>query len=139
MLQSETNLRRSGQRGANSQIPNRPVLDLGQILWDLDINDTHRLGNSISNLDLLIKMDGIEVANGVVVQPHAVIVARVFVQRVRAVRCWLAIEAQVNGLTSCHSRVVGDALVDVDAGVVTLAPCCFSVSIDIQLLPSSVE
>lgn len=62
--------------------------------------------------------------HGVVIQPHAIVFARVLVQWVRTVCGRLAVEANVDGLARYHCRVVWDALVDVDTGVVTLSPCC---------------
>lgn len=46
----------------------------------------------------------------------------------------LTVEAKVNSLTGYHCRVVRNALVDVDTGVVTLAPCYeLEVSVDLTL------
>lgn len=123
-LYSKTNLRRRRQHSPHPQIPNRAILNLGQILRNFHINNTHRLRDPIHDLDLLVKVDGVQVAHGIVVQPDAVVVAGVFVQWVWAVGRRLAVEAEVDCLAGCYGGVVGDALVDVDAGVVALAPCC---------------
>lgn len=95
-----------------------------EVLGNLHINRMRRPGNAVDDLDFLVKGDGVKVAHRVVIEPHAVLVGRVFRQRVRAVSRWLAIEAQVDRLAGYHGRVVGDALEDIDAGVVTFAPCC---------------
>lgn len=96
---------------------------MGHIAGDFHIDDTGPLGNPTGDLDLLVKVDGIQVTDGVVVQPHAVLVTGVLVQRIGTVRCGLAVEAQVDRLASSHGRVIGNALVDIHAGVITLAPC----------------
>lgn len=117
-------LRRCRQRSTNPQVPNRSIRDLGQILGNLDFDSTDRLRDPVDDLDLLVKGYGVEVAHGVAIQPHAIVITRILVQWVRTVCSGLTVEAKVNSLTSYHCRVVRDALVDVDTGVVTLAPCC---------------
>lgn len=116
-------LRSCRQRSSQPQIPNSPILNLGQVLRNFNRHRTHRLGNIASNLDLRIEVDGVQVAHGVVVQEDCVVAAGVLGQGVCAVRCRGTVEAEVDGLSGCHGRVVGDALVDVDARVVTFAPC----------------
>lgn len=74
-------------------------------------------------------MNRVEVANRVVVQPDAVVVTRVLGQGVRAAGGRGAVEADVDGGAGGDGGVVGDALVDIDAGVVALAPGCKAVSV----------
>lgn len=68
-------------------------------------------------------MDGVQVTHGVVVQEDRVVAAGVLGQRVCAVRRRGTIKTEVDCLSGCHGGVVGDALVDVDAGVVSFTPC----------------
>lgn len=96
---------------------------MGQIAGDFHIDDTGRLGNPTGDLDLLVEVDGVPVTDGVVVQPHAVLVTGVLVQRIGTVGCGLAVEAQVDRLASSNGRVIRNTLVDVHAGVITLTPC----------------
>lgn len=116
-------LRSRRQRSPQPQVPNSPILNLGQILRNLNCHRTHRLRNISSNLDLRIEVDGVQVAHGVVVQEDRVVAAGVLGQRVCAVRCRGTVEAEVDGLSGCYGRVVGDALVDVDTGVIAFTPC----------------
>lgn len=74
----------------------------------------------------MIVVDRVQVANGVVVQPDAVVVTRVLGQGVLAVGGRDTVEADVDGGAGGDGGVVGDALVDVDAGVVALAPGCYA-------------
>lgn len=120
---AQTYQRSRRQRSSQPQIPNSPILNLGQVLGNLNRHRTHRFGNIASNLDLRIEMDGVQVAHGVVVQEDRVVAAGVLGQRVCAVRCRGTVEAEVDGLSGFHGRVVGDALVDVDAGVIAFTPC----------------
>lgn len=122
-MKPRTYLRSGRKRSVDSQVPDRAILDMGQIAGDFHIGDTSRLGNPTGDLDPLVEVDGVPVTDGVVVQPHAVLVTGVLVQRIGAVRCGLAVESQVDCLASSHGRVIGNALVDVHAGVITLAPC----------------
>lgn len=66
-------------------------------------------------------MDDIEVPHGVIVQPDTVLIRRVL-GRFRAVRRWLAVKPKLDGVARSHGRIFRNALVDIDAGVVALAP-----------------
>lgn len=110
------------ENGVESEIPYVLVVHLWEVRGNLDIDSFCRGGDVVGNLNLFVEFDGIEVANGVIVQPNAVLSSRVLGQRVAAVSSWLPVEAQVNGLALGHGGVIGDALVDVQTGVVTLAP-----------------
>lgn len=82
---------------------------------------------------MLIKVDGIKIADGVVVQPNAVFASRVLGQRVAAVCSWLAVEADVDGLALGHGGVVGNALEYVQTRIITFAPCY------VELVPSGLS
>jgi len=115
-------LRRRRQRTTQTQIPHTVVLHSGQILGDGDGHLAILLREAICELDLVVEVDRVQVANGVVVQPNAVIVTRVLGQRVLAVGGWGTVEADVDDGAGGDGGIVRDALVDVDAGVVALAP-----------------
>lgn len=116
-------LGRSRERSLESQVPNRAILHLGQIFWDLHIHRARLLINPIDNLAGIIELDRVQVSHWAVVQPDTVLIRRVLGQRIGAVRGWLAVEAEMDSIAGCDCGVVGDALVDVDTGVVTLSPC----------------
>lgn len=115
-------LRSRRQRSVQSQVPHRVVLNGGQILGDGDVDHAVLLGEAVLELDLLVVIDGVEPADPVVVEPDTAVVPGKLGQRVSTVRGRSAIEAQVDGGSGGDRRVVGDALEDVDAGVVSLAP-----------------
>ena len=119
-------LRRRRQRSAQTQIPHTLVIHSGQILGDGNGHLAVLLREAIRELDLVIVVDRVQVTNGVVVQPDAVVVTRVLGQRVFAVGGRGAVEADVNGGAGGDGGVVRHALVDVDAGVVALAPGCYA-------------
>lgn len=104
------------------QIPDGVVLDGGHVLGDGDGDGAVRLADAGLQLERLVKGDGVQLAHGVVVQPDAVGARLVLVQGVGAVSCRGTVEPQINLVAGGYGRVVGDALIDVDAGVVTLSP-----------------
>lgn len=115
-------LRRSGQAAVHPQIPDGLIVDSGQVLGDGDGHGTVLLGNVALDLDALVEFEVVQVARGVVVQPHGVGFTGVLGQRIVAVGGGRAVELQVNLGTGADGGVVGDALEDIDAGVITLAP-----------------
>ena len=117
-----TYLWRSLQNGVKSQIPNILVIDLGDVCRNLDIDSIGCTRDVVCNLDLLVVLEVVAVADRVVIQPNTVLSSRVFGQWVTAVDSRFTIEAKVNGLTLSHSRVLGDALIDIHAGVIPLSP-----------------
>lgn len=93
-----------------------------QILGDGDVDHAVLLGEAVLELDLLVVVDGVEPADRVVVKPDTVVVPGILGQGVSTVGGRSPVEAQVNGGSGGDGRVVGDALEDVDTGVVSLAP-----------------
>jgi len=119
-------LRRRRQRATQTQIPHAVVAHSGQILGDGDGHLAILLREAIRELNLVIVVDHVQVANGIVVQPDAVVLTRVLGQGVLAVGGRGTVEADVDGGAGGDGRVIRDALVDVDAGVVALAPSCYA-------------
>ena len=119
-------LRRRRQRTAQTQIPHTLLIHGGKILRDSNGHLAILLREAIRELNLVIVVDRVQVANGVALQPDAVVVTRVLGQGVIAVGGRGTVEADVDGGAGGDGRVIRDALVDVDAGVVALAPGCYA-------------
>lgn len=97
---------------------------MGKVGRDLDVNRTASSVDSLSDLHGGRVVDGIEIADRVVVQPHAVSVlaGRVLGQGVGAVSGRGTVEAELDGLARHKRGVVRDTLEHIQASVVTLSP-----------------
>ena len=115
-------LRRSAQRGIQAQIPNGLIINSRQIRRNGDGHRTIRLGDIALDLDPVVPVDGVAVAREIVVQPHGVGVTLVLGQGVLAVGGRRPVELDVNLGPRADGGVVGDALEDIDTGVVPLSP-----------------
>ena len=108
-------LRRCREGATETQVPHRVVVHSWQIFGDGDSDRAVLLGESVLELDLLVIVDGVEIAHRVVVQPDTVLAAGILGQRIGTVAGGCSVETQVNGGTGGDGRVVGNALEDVDA------------------------
>lgn len=116
-----THLRRIGKHGIQTQVPVRVILNLRQSGRNSNSHVLCSTRDTVDNLGLGIVAQIAQVAVGVVVQPDAVVAGGVLVEDgVAAVA--VPVEGDLDGGAGGQGGVLGDALVDVDAGVVALAP-----------------
>lgn len=92
-------LRGCRERTTETQVPHRVVVHSWQIFGDGDSDRAVLLGESVLELDLLVIVDGVEIAHRVVVQPDTVVAAGILGQRIGTVAGGCSVETQVNGGT----------------------------------------
>lgn len=117
-----THLRSRTQRSIQSHVPHRVIVNLGQIGGDLHRDFARGGRNLVDDLHSCVEIDRVGNALRVVPQPDRVVTGRIFGERVSAVRGRFAIPTQLDFLAGAQGRILGDALVYVDAGIVALAP-----------------
>lgn len=124
MKDKQTHLGRINKNSINTEIPVRIILNLGQIRRDSHSDVVRSTRDVVRDLRVGIIAQIAQVAGRVVVQPDAV-VAGELVEAAVGAALGVAVEGELHGGSGGQGGVLGDALVDVDAGVVALAPGCW--------------
>ena len=122
-IEESRHLRSIVQASRETEIPNAVVRDGAELLLrrDGDRDSTILLGDVLLNREFTVEMDNIQVSDRVVVEIDGIICSCEFGQRLVAV-LGVAVELDVDLSAGSDSRVVGDALEDVDTVVVAFAP-----------------